>query len=138
MLPLKKYSYIITAIFFATVLTANAEAPNTSKETIRPIVVDQKNPSFTIDLPATAGTGYQWYLVHYNHRLLQPINHSYTDKQSSDKVGSPGVSEWKFTAKDAAFQVPQTTKVKFEYRRSWENKPGQKQSILVVFNPSKS
>lgn len=127
---MRKIHWIITAFLLNFSLAA------WSNQTTQNIQVKENAPTFTIQLPANPSTGYQWFLMHYNPRLVKPLSHNYTPA-STGLVGSAGSSQWQFSAQPTAFTVPQSSKLRFEYRRPWEKSAGQKEEITVFFIPNK-
>lgn len=108
------------------------DAPTTDS---KPIVVEQASPRFTVRLNANATTGFQWFLMNYDHDLIRPTRAYY---QAGDKklIGAPGMSVWEFQVLSQAFRVPQVTHLEFEYRRPWEARFGNRQAVVVIIQPA--
>jgi inhibitor of cysteine peptidase len=101
----------------------------------KPIVVEQASPRFTVRLNANATTGFQWFLMNYDHDLIRPTR-SYYQAGNSKLVGAPGMSVWEFQVLSQAFRVPQVTHLEFEYRRPWEARFGNRQAVIVIIQPA--
>lgn len=127
------YNLALWLLFISLPILAQQQATDTAPQVIQ---VSQKKPNFSIQLPANPSTGYQWFLQHYNARLIQPLSSTFIHP-SNNLIGSPGKSQWEFSAKNAAFIVPQSSKLRFEYRRPWEDTAVKKQTVTVVFIPNK-
>lgn len=101
----------------------------------KPIVVEQASPRFTVRLNANATTGFQWFLMNYDHDSIRPIR-SYYQAGDSKLMGAPGMSVWEFQVVPQAFRVPQVTHLEFEYRRPWEVRFGNRQAVIVIIQPA--
>lgn len=102
----------------------------------RPIVVYASSPTFSIRLAANVSTGYQWFLMDYNPRLVKLIGQQYLTGQTK-LTGTPGTSVFKFQLEPVAFKSPQTTRITLEYRRSWEPKAVEQKVFSVMPKPSR-
>ena len=103
----------------------------------KPIVIRSVSPIFSINLSENVTTGYQWYLVDYNPRLMKLLGQQFF-KDQTKLVGSPGISSWQFQLQRTAFNAPQSTRVTFEYRRPWESKAIKKESFTIMSEPNAS
>ena len=72
------------------------------------------NDTFTVSLMSNPSTGYQWQVVEYNKKFVEPVGSpKYTPKGSS--AGAPGTETFTFRG-----VAEGKTHIKFEYRRPWE------------------
>lgn len=96
-------------------------------------IISAANPQFTLQLPSNPTTGYSWFLLDYNHNLLQLTQHKYSPQpiattnntpKTTHKmlVGAGGYEIWNFHATEMALKAPQITKIKLIYIRPWEIK----------------
>jgi len=116
--------------------TAQAQGASTLTSSTKPIVVSAASPTFAIRLTANAGTGYQWFLVDYNSRLVKLLSQQYVSGQTK-LVGASGISVWEFQAQQIAFIAPQVTTITLEYRRAWEPKAVKQQTFTIVTGAGK-
>ena len=138
---LKLFLYLGNFILF-TLLSSSIGAVTVTKidnkypltDFSKPLVVRPQMPSITINLPANPSTGYQWYLLQYDDRILEPSGYQYIPAKNK-LAGAPGISSWQFQLKKSAFQVPRVSHIEFEYRRMWETANGNRQSITVITSP---
>ena len=100
----------------------------------KPIMAQPQTQTIVINLPANPSTGYQWYLLQYDDRLLEPVSYQYIPAKSR-LAGAPGVGSWQFQLKKTAFLVPRVTHVGFEYRRAWEATSGNRQTMTIITSP---
>ena len=116
----------------------NSATPNNSvyDEAKLNIMVNRKNPKFTIKLISNPTTGYSWFLREYNKNLVKPISQSY---QAGDKklMGAPGYQVWTFQVMKEAFTVPQETHLRFIYTRPWESEVSAKQLLFHITTQGK-
>lgn len=96
-----------------------------------PILVKKSEPTITLTLEANPTTGYSWYLLHYDHRLLAPLSAKFYPPQRKI-MGAPGHMVWKFQVKDSAFNVPRITKIKMIYARPWKIANEKPTKVAVV------
>ena len=116
---------------FAINAPNTATKPNQNTED-KPIIVSAKSTTFTFKLKSNPSTGYSWFLMNYDHKLLKPISQQYVSAKNN-VPGASGYSEWTFKANDEAFQVPQVTPIILQYMRPWENKTAKPKVVTVVF-----
>jgi inhibitor of cysteine peptidase len=103
---------------YAVPTLTNMQTANNPQKSI---VVENTNPQFSITLASNPTTGYSWLLDSYDNNLIQVDKHDFTRPSSNNKiVGAGGFETWTFTAKSAAFTVPQATNISFIYVRPWE------------------
>ena len=91
---------------------------------------DQQNVDIT--LPANATTGYQWYVVGYDHSLLSLNNYRYAPPSNSKLMGAPGQAIFTFTIDPSFFNAPQLTTVQLSYQRP--NTPAQDTTTTVTIS----
>jgi inhibitor of cysteine peptidase len=113
---------------------SGSQNSSSTEVNIKNINVSRNNPYFNVNLPSNPSTGYQWYLTRYNPNLVKPVGHSVL-KTSNNMPGAPSITQWNFKARHDAFSVPQYGKLRFEYRRSFENTPARVQIVTVYFKP---
>ena len=97
-------------------------------------LVNSNSPLISIPLESNRTTGYNWYLEEYNEKLIQPITSYYdsdTNSRQSGMVGTPGVTTWKFTILEPAFQVPTVTKIVLRYAKSWNQSSSITKTIWI-------
>jgi inhibitor of cysteine peptidase len=95
------------------------------------VVVTPVQREVTIGLPANPSTGYQWMLRNYDSTLMATPSGEYLPGRI-DKMGSPGVSVWRFKFKKQAFKSLHKTAVVLVYKRPWEKSAIKKQVIHFV------
>lgn len=99
------------------------------------IVVAKPQTSVLVTLPANATTGYQWYVKHYDHDLLELKSYQYQAPNTA-KVGAPGTAVFTFTALPNFLAAPQITDIDLVYARAWDIKDNAKaQTVTVVSVP---
>lgn len=118
---------IIKIMFSAILLTlasylhtAHAAAEEV-KETdeAKPIMLEAKNPRFTIRLESNPTTGYRWFVKSYPSAFIVPVKHR-VEKPTSNLAGAPTHEIFTFKVKPAAFTIPQELAVRFIYTRPFE------------------
>lgn len=138
---MKKLSiYVISLMLFLT-LQANAmgEKPMQMKtvDATKPILIDSKNPIFTVKLKANPSTGYAWYLKHVDSQFIPLANIEQHYQQVDNKaLGASGYDYWTFRLNPTALQVPAITSVTLVYRRGWEmsEKDAKTTTLHIVVN----
>ena len=92
---------------------------------IKPIVLSDRQRTFTVSLPANPTTGYQWVLIaDYDSDFIKPDGYHYEpgkqSKTDQKLVGAPGTAVFKFKAKDKFKDIPQVIELHFAYIRFWD------------------
>lgn len=96
------------------------------------IIVERKQPKFTIKLDSNPSTGFSWYLSGYNHDLITLIKHDYIPPKPK-VAGEAGSELWIFKVNNTAFIGKHVTKLKLLYMRPWEiNKASTAKVFTVV------
>lgn len=113
---------------------SGSQNPSSTEVNVKNINVFKKNPYFNVNLQSNPSTGYQWYLTRYNPDLVKPVGHSVL-KTTNNMPGAPTITQWNFKARHSAFDVPQYGRLRFEYRRSFENTPARVQIVTIHFQP---
>src|SRR6056297_3167536 len=78
------------------------------------ILVNEKQPQFSITLQSNPTTGFSWFLSKYNGKLIQIVSHKYI-APSSKLMGAPGHEVWTFRVTKEGFVVPRTMKIEMVY-----------------------
>lgn len=107
-------------LFAITVKAADAVPVPVYTEDKLSIMVQDKQPEFTIKLKSNPTTGYSWFLRSYDSNVLSPVKHHFVAATDKHLVGAPGYELWTFRVKSAGFVVPQQTLIRFVYVRPWE------------------
>ncbi|MBN1683827.1 MAG: protease inhibitor I42 family protein [Gammaproteobacteria bacterium] len=87
--------------------------------------LSSNNPVYTLQLKSNPTTGYSWFIMNYDHDLLQLKSHRYVGSSNKNLVGAGGYEIFEFQATPQALTGPHTTAVKMIYARPWELKNGQ-------------
>lgn len=91
--------------------------------------VTPKQQNFSISLPATPSTGFQWTIIEYDKSIFEPVSAKYNS--SKDRVpGARGEMIFVFNIlkKDS---YPKSSILKFKYSRSWEPATATYKEIMV-------
>lgn len=102
------------------------------KMVVKPIVVTKNQKEITVTLKANKTTGYSWFLVSYDHELLEPEKSTYIPP-TSQLVGAPGKMTFTFEVDDDAFTVPRMSHISLIYARPWDMKDASIRVIPVIF-----
>jgi len=130
---------------FAVVPPCKQSASNSKENLVKErqapqgIVVSPKQKMFTLILASNPTTGYSWFLVGYNDKLLKLIHHTFNAPKSK-LMGAGGMEVFQFEVKSYAFFAPRVTVIKLIYARPWMLAKGvfSKKAIqrfVVVINP---
>ncbi|MBA3660731.1 MAG: protease inhibitor I42 family protein [Gammaproteobacteria bacterium] len=112
--------------------TAPAQpADHVYSEAKQSITVTSDQPVFTIKLKSNPTTGYAWFLRDYNHDLITPVKHSFTQPEQK-LIGAPSYEVWVFKAKPTAFTVPHQTTIRMVYARPWSSADNSTQLVFSV------
>ena len=85
------------------------------------IHVTKSQPSFTINLPANATTGYSWVLGKHDP-LIQLVTYTYYPSANKQLMGAPGHVVFQFKVIAKAFNLrPQPLAVELVYERPWNH-----------------
>ena len=116
----KKITVLLTCLTSLSVFAAAPPlvfTPNT-----RPIVVTQKDPTFSLNLPSNPSTGYCWSVKAYPKAMIQVAGHHYVPPKKQKLLGAPGYEVWNFRVlypTTYRFRVNQVTHVVMQYKRPW-------------------
>lgn len=105
------------------IVVAPDNGPTIYNEDNRNIVVTRGQPKFAIQLKSNPTTGYTWELQPYNPNIVVLMDHRFL-KNTSGLIGAPGIEQWTFITKNAAFKSKRGLTLQFSYVRKWENTPG--------------
>ena len=98
---------------------------------LKPIVVKQAQPMFTVILQSNPTTGFSWALKSYDENFIKPVKRVYVAGPRG-LIGSGGYEKWTFAVKPSGFVVPQTTNITLIYSRAWELEGAQATNFKVV------
>lgn len=121
MQKLLKLVFILACSVFniAYAVENNKELPAYTED--KPVImVSADAPQFVIKLKSNATTGYAWFLLDYNSKMISPVSHTYQVAKDKNLVGAPGYELWTFRVMPTGFIVPQETMLGFVYIRPWE------------------
>lgn len=99
----------------------------------KPIVLNSQTHEFVVSLPSNPTTGFRWYLVSYDAKLIKPISHQFIPPTNKKLMGAPGNTQWTFKVLKAAHQVPQASTITWTYVRPWETIAGETTTFTVRF-----
>ncbi|MCF6767767.1 protease inhibitor I42 family protein [Thiotrichales bacterium 19S11-10] len=122
--------------FFTLCILSLPLSANTNDNINKPIVVNNKEWTVTIELPANATTGYQWYLKSYDPDLIRPKSYRYSTNNDSKKIGQGGIAEFKLTVSKRFKSVPQLTEVSFIYVKPWNLEEQTKEKTITLLSTS--
>lgn len=94
-------------------------ASEVTTDASKSIVVEVKQPQFTINLPANATTGYRWILLDDVAKRFSSIHEKY-QAPVSENLGAGGMSIWHFKLSPSAFRYPHMIQLHFIYARPWD------------------
>ncbi len=101
------------------------------------ISVYQKASQFSIKVASNPTTGYAWFLMDYDHALVEPMSRKYYPS-TDGKIGAPGYEVWVFKVAPEAFVVPQLLKIDMQYTRPFQVSVVSNKTFSVVTAASKS
>lgn len=93
------------------------------------VVVDAKQPQFSIKLPGNPTTGYQWTVKQYDKTVVQLLSSEYVPSKPA-LVGSGGITVFSFTLLPRA-SYPSSVPIQFQYARPWDAKSAQLKSVTI-------
>ena len=117
-------------------ITRQTQAKQQALIASHPIMVKADDPVARITLDDNPTTGYNWFLLSYDHQLVTPVSAKYQAPQDKSLMGASGSMEWTFKLSHDAFVVPQVTQVVLTYARPWEVTSPTKKIITLVTMPS--
>lgn len=86
-----------------------------------------KSETFTVELPAQLGTGYEWVWTNSASAAADSVSKSVNHANPDDeRVGGPGVEKWSFKTKENGEEV-----LKFTYMRRWEESTALKDTVIT-------
>ena len=98
----------------------------------KPIYVKADNPIVSVTLSSNRTTGYRWFLMKLNRRLIKPVSAVFAGPANKKLMGAPGTVTWTFKVKKAAFTVPRIMKVRLLYARPWDLSSAESKVITLV------
>lgn len=120
------FSFLLSLFFGVTAFATEAK-----KKADRPVIATSKTPIIEIKLPANPSTGFSWYLLKYDEKLLTPLTEKYYPPKKS-MPGAVGYDLWRFRVLSRALVLPKITYVKFVYMRPWTMEGATKKKIAVI------
>lgn len=97
----------------------------------KPIVVSSDKPEFTLQLKSNRTTGYSWFMISYDRKLIRIMGSEYI-AANMKRMGEPGMSVWHFRMLPEAFKVQHATKIRLLYARPFELKKGKIVTFIIV------
>jgi len=86
-----------------------------------------ESKTFTVELPAQLGTGYEWVWTNSASAAADSVSKSVNHANPDDeRVGGPGVEKWSFKTKENGEEV-----LKFTYMRRWEESTALKDTVIT-------
>ena len=129
----KNILYLVTTCVLLSSLSALASQCRPSQKAItsshrmkakkqanKVVSVSKSKPSFTVTLPSNATTGYSWFLVRCNHKLITPVSATYIAPENKKMMGAPGKMQWRFKVTAAGLSVPRVMTIVLAYSRPWQ------------------
>ena len=117
-----------SACVFADTPVAAAELGHVDKV----VQIKSNQVTFQVTLQSNPTTGFNWYLLHCNEKLLAPIKAKFTPPENKKMMGAPGKVTWTFRAEPLAFKVPRVMFVDLVYARPWSLQGSKPYRIAVV------
>lgn len=96
------------------------------------LTISSDQRQFTIPLAANPTTGYQWSIVTYDKQLFTLKNATYQSPKTK-LIGAGGTMLFTF-ALNKGQSYPKTTKMVFNYARSWEQGKGTVKTVTLNFS----
>jgi len=98
----------------------------------KPLLISQKQPTFTITLQSNPTTGFSWQLKSYSKNLINFIGHQYYPPKNKKLLGAPGYETWTFEAKKADYAVNQVGHIRLDYARPWTKNGTTGMNFIVI------
>ena len=117
----------------AVALPASSSAPQVQKAN-QAIMLKNGQKTLTIRLKANATTGYQWFLLKYDHDLLSFSHYKYM-APNTKLIGAGGAAVFTFKVDDD-FIGPEMTRIHFVYVRPWGMSGATPSTVSVAMSPS--
>ena len=95
------------------------------------IIVKSSDDRIEIKLAANATTGYQWFVKHYDHNLLNLMSYHY-QTSNANLVGTSGMAIFVFEVEPAFHRAPQITTVMLKYGQPWNLSVMKAHKVTVV------
>lgn len=95
------------------------------------VTVFINQPQFIITLPQNPTTGFQWTLVSYDNSLISLVGSDYKAPKTK-LIGAGGNILFTFKTIKNKF-YPKSTKLIFQYARSWEPATAVSKEIVIQF-----
>jgi inhibitor of cysteine peptidase len=93
--------------------------------------VDKKSSEFVVTLPANPTTGFQWTVKKYDQALLHLKSQHFVAPQTR-LIGAGGHVCFTFERMKGQ-SYPDTTKMTFDYARSWVSRDRTRQHVVIHF-----
>jgi predicted secreted protein len=79
-----------------------------------------------VELPASGGNGYAWYLDNLNSEYLELVSEQTKQESEGGKIGAPVTAVWLFQAKKEGW-----SEIRLNYFRKWEGKEKSADHFIV-------
>ena len=112
------FRYLILASLALMGACSHTQAPLTLQSAAQCPVNLTPGQKLVLTLPSHPSTGYSWHLDASAHSQLGLISKSLTVPESSNMLGTQGVSVWQFEA-----LKPSEGHLVLHYQRPWETEP---------------
>ena len=99
---------------------ARAASQGKTPKVNKVIAVTEKKPAFTVTLSSNATTGYSWFLLSCDNRLVTPLSARYIPPKNKKMMGAPGQMQWQFQVTPAGLAVPRVITLELGYLRPWQ------------------
>ncbi|MCH9770621.1 MAG: protease inhibitor I42 family protein [Gammaproteobacteria bacterium] len=123
--------FIVGSLVLVPAFASPVKKKAQTKKLTNSVVLKRGQQEFKITLASNATTGYSWYLLGYDHKLVDPESAKYLPPKS-ELVGAPGKMVWTFQVDEDAFDVPRITRVILVYARPWDLKHARIVKVPVV------
>ncbi len=120
---------------------STAASPQSAKQSTNPASVANNatvvqlapnNITFKVTLKSNPTTGFMWYLVQNNEKMIVPVSAKFSPPTNKNLIGAPGSVTWTFRATPDAFAVPRKITVQLLYARPWQPNSGQPYTITIM------
>lgn len=123
---------ICSIILLCSAVNINAQV---QKDTDKPIMLTEKQSTFSVSLPSSPSTGYSWVLSgNYNAALIEPVEQHYIILKK-DLPGAPRLDKWTFKLSKLAFKAPTHIVLNLQYIRPWEKGSTNQKTLNIVTVP---
>ncbi len=121
---MKKSFSMAAAMMAAAVLSISSFVSCDEEEESKNVF---ESKTFTVELPAQLGTGYEWVWTNSSSAAADSVSKSVNHANPDDeRVGGLGVEKWSFKTKENGEEV-----LKFTYMRRWEESTALKDTVIT-------